>query len=91
MTCSPPFRRVTGLPEDIPRRPRQRRWMKAIGVWARLHAEACSTASKVTAKTGRRNNRVYGPLWKSDRKRETSKRPECCPRRRPSVNSGNAD
>ena len=61
MTCSPPFRRVTGLPEDIPRRPRQRRRMKAIGVWARLHAEACSAAWKVTAKTGRRNIRVYGP------------------------------
>jgi hypothetical protein len=73
MTCSPPFRRVTGLPEDIPRRPRQRRRMKAIGVWARLHAEACSAAWKVTAKTGRRNIRVYGAAVEIRQKNPTER------------------
>ena len=85
MTCSPPFRRVTGLPEDIPRRPRQRRRMKAIGVWARLHAEACSAARKVTAKTGRRNTpRLRGhcgnPTQRAKHRRGRSVVPEGVPR-----------
>jgi len=71
MTCSPPFRRVTGLPEDILRRPRQRRWIKGdrgVGAPARrsvfggLESHCQNRAKEQPASTG--------PLWKSDRKRE---------------------